>query len=100
MAIDIVTIKNACKSIQATAAQYDTVITQLESARSTCKADEIDIDGATMGQKFEELEDLVKQVKNATIESANQAYEYARQVYNQQKAEEEAQQQQHQQQGS
>ena len=60
MAIDIVTIKNGCRSIQATAAQYDTVITQLESARSTCKADEIDIDGATMGQKFEEIEELVK----------------------------------------
>ena len=68
MAIDIVTIKNGCRSIQATAAQYDTVITQLESARSTCKADEIDIDGATMGQKFEEIEELVKQIKNATIE--------------------------------
>lgn len=96
MAIDIVTIKNSCRSIQATAAQYDTVITQLESARSTCKADEIDIDGATMGQKFEEIEELVKQIKNATIETANQAYEYAKQIYNQQKEEEEAQQQQQQ----
>lgn len=94
MAIDITTIKNGCKAIQATAAQYDTVITQLESARSTCKADEIDIDGATMGQKFEEIEELVKKVKNATIENANQAYEYAYQVYLQQKEQEEANAQQ------
>ena len=68
MAIDIATIKNGCRAIQATAAQYDKVIEQLESARSTCKADDINIDGATMGQKFEEIEELVKQIKNATIE--------------------------------
>ncbi len=94
MAIDIVTIKNGCKAIQATASEYDKVIEQLESARNACKADKLDIDGATMGQKFEEIEELVKQVKNATIETANQAYEYARQIYNQQKEQEEAQQQQ------
>ena len=35
MAIDIATIKNGCRAIQATAAQYDKVIEQLESARST-----------------------------------------------------------------
>lgn len=93
--IDIATIKNGCKAIQAAASEYDKVIEQLEHARETCKADKLDIDGATMGQKFEEIEELVKQVKNATIETANQAYEYARQVYNQ-KEQEEAQQQQQQ----
>lgn len=94
MAIDITTIKNGCKAIQSAATQYDKVIDQLESARETCKADKIDIDGATMGQKFEEIEELVKKVKNATIENANQAYEYAYQVYLQQKEQEEANAQQ------
>ena len=89
MAIDITTIKNGCKAIQAAASEYDEVIKQLEVARDTCHADKLDIDGATMGQKFEEIEELVRQVKNATIETANQAYEYARQ----QKEQEEAQQQ-------
>lgn len=94
MAIDIATIKNGCRAIQATAAQYDKVIKQLESARSTCKADSIDIDGATMGQKFEEIEELVKQIKNATIETANQTYEHAYRHYLQQKEAEEAKKQQ------
>ena len=93
MAIDITTIKNGCKAIQAAASKYDDVIKQLETARETCHADKLDIDGATMGQKFVEIEELVKQVKNATIETANQAYEYARQIYNQQIEQEEAQQQ-------
>lgn len=94
MAIDIVTIKNACKSIQASADRYDDVIDQLEAARTTCKADSIDIDGATMGQKFEDLEDLVTTIKNVTIESANNAYENAYSIWQQQKEAEEAQRQQ------
>lgn len=100
MAIDIVTIKNSCQAIQATAAEFDTVITKLEAARKTCKADTIDIDGATMGQKFEAIEEYVRQVKAVTIENANEAYEAAYAYWKQQKEAEEAAQQQQEQQGT
>lgn len=90
MAIDIVTIKNACKDIQEiaddTSEGYNKVMSLIEQAKEEGKAETINLNGATMATPFDELQDLVKQVKNITIEAANITYENAKYIYDQQKA--------------
>lgn len=90
MAIDIVTIKNACQNMQTEAGRYDTVIAKLEDARETCKADTIEIDGATMGTKFDEIQSIMSQVKTYIIDAGNAVYHEAYKYYLQQKEQEEA----------
>ena len=91
MAIDIVTIRNACKDIQEiaddTSEGYNKVMSLIEQAKEEGKAETINLNGATMATPFDELQDLVKQVKNITIEAANITYENAKNIfYDQQKA--------------
>ena len=93
MAIDIVTIKNACQDIQniadSSSEGYNKVISLINQAKEAGKADTIKLDGATMATPYDELIDLVNQVKNLTIESANITYESAKDIYTWQKTKEE-----------
>lgn len=90
MAIDIATIKNACQNMQTEARRYDTVIAKLEDAREICKADTIEIDSTTMGTKFEEIQNIMSQVKTYIIDAGNEVYHEAYKYYLQQKEQEEA----------
>lgn len=96
MAIDIVTIKNACQNIQDIAVDknegYNKILILLDSAKNSCKAETINLNGATLARPFDALTDLVKQVQNATIQSANATYDAAKEIYACQKAKEEEEQ--------
>lgn len=96
MAIDIVTIKNACQNIQEiaddTSEGYNKVMSLIEQAKDSCKAETINLNGATLARPFDALTDLVKQVQNATIQSANATYDAAKEIYAWQKAKEEEEQ--------
>lgn len=96
MAIDIVTIKNACQNIQEiaddTSEGYNKVMSLIEQSKDSCKAETINLNGATLARPFDALTDLVKQVQNATIQSANATYDAAKEIYAWQKAKEEEEQ--------
>lgn len=96
MAIDIVTIKKACQNIQDIAVDknegYNRVLILLDSAKDSCKAETINLNGATLARPFDVLTDLVKQVQNATIQSATTTYDAAKEIYAWQKAKEEEEQ--------
>lgn len=96
MAIDIEKIKGACQDIQYiaddTSTGYNKVLSLLDSAKDSCKAETINLNGATLARPFDVLTDLVKQVQNATIQSANATYNAAIEIYKWQKAKEEEEQ--------
>lgn len=93
MAIDIGTIRNACKDIQEIAVDgYKEVQKSLDLAKNSCKAETINLNGATLARPFDALTDLVKQVQNATIQSANATYDAALEIYTRQRAKEDEEQ--------
>ena len=92
MAINITSIKTACMNIQSIANDgYQDVIDLLNDAKAEGKLDTIQLDGATMATPFDNLIELIKQVKDATIGLANSAYQEAYEIYRNQIIAEQAQ---------
>lgn len=91
MAIDIVTIKNACQNMQNEADRYENVKKDLQTTREECGAEKLEVGGSSIDPYFEELIETVNAVKTSIIDAGTAVYNEAKAYYQQQKEWEEAQ---------